>query len=202
MWQRQTCRELAQRQAQRTPNNAELSIDASPVSPEQLGLLITRIDDDTLSSKTAKELFKALWASTDVEASVDALIEQLGLKQMSDDGELTAIVTQVLADNPDQVAELKSGKDKVLGFLVGQVMKATGGKANPKQVNELIAQPVSSGNDATGRGNPPRPTHRAAVWPRVAFMHHGITPSVLMNKSLSQCVNVEIGSTVSTGAFM
>ena len=119
-------------------NNADLSINASPVTPEQLGLLITRIDDDTLSSKTAKELFKALWASTDKDASVDVLIEQLGLKQMSDDGELTAVVVQVLADNPNQVAELKSGKDKVLGFLVGQVMKATGGKANPKQVNELI----------------------------------------------------------------
>ena len=119
-------------------NNAELSIIASPVTPEQLGLLITRIDDDTLSSKTAKELFKALWASAGIDASVDVLIEQLGLKQMSDDGELTAIVVQVLADNPNQVAELKSGKDKVLGFLVGQVMKATGGKANPKQVNELI----------------------------------------------------------------
>ena len=83
-------------------------------------------------------MFKALWGSTDKDASVDVLIEQLGLKQMSDDGELTAVVVQVLADNPNQVAELKSGKDKVLGFLVGQVMKATGGKANPKQVNELI----------------------------------------------------------------
>ena len=85
-----------------------------------------------------KELFKALWAQADTESNVDTLIEQFGLKQMNDDGELSAIVSGVLEANPDQVAELKSGKDKVLGFLVGQVMKATGGKANPKQVNELI----------------------------------------------------------------
>ena len=119
-------------------NLAELNIDASPVSPEQLGHLITRLDDNTLSSKTAKELFKALWTSADANAEVDVLIEELGLKQMNDDGELAVIVNQVLEQNPDQVAELKAGKNKVLGFLVGQVMKATAGKANPKQVNELI----------------------------------------------------------------
>lgn len=119
-------------------NQAELNIDASPVSPEQLGYLITRLDDNTLSSKTAKELFKALWTSADANAEVDVLIEELGLKQMNDDGELAVIVNQVLEQNPDQVAELKAGKNKVLGFLVGQVMKATAGKANPKQVNELI----------------------------------------------------------------
>ena len=119
-------------------NNADLEIAASPVTAGQLGQLIQRIDDETLSSKTAKELFKALWAQADTESNVDALIEQLGLKQINDDGELSAIVSGVLEANPDQVAELKSGKDKVLGFLVGQVMKATGGKANPKQVNELI----------------------------------------------------------------
>ena len=119
-------------------NNADVEIAASPVSAEQLGQLIQRIDDDTLSSKTAKQLFKALWAQANAESNVDALIEQLGLKQMNDDGELSAVVSGVLEANPDQVAELRSGKDKVLGFLVGQVMKATGGKANPKQVNELI----------------------------------------------------------------
>ena len=119
-------------------NNADVEIAASPVSAEQLGQLIQRIDDDTLSSKTAKQLFKALWAQANAESNVDALIEQLGLKQMNDDGELSAVVSGVLEANPDQIAELRSGKDKVLGFLVGQVMKATGGKANPKQVNELI----------------------------------------------------------------
>ena len=119
-------------------NSADLEIAASPVTAEQLGQLIQRINDDTLSSKTAKELFKALWAQADTESNVDELIEQLGLKQMNDDGELSAVVASVLEANPEQVAELKSGKGKVLGFLVGQVMKATGGKANPKQVNELI----------------------------------------------------------------
>lgn len=119
-------------------NSADLEIASSPVSAAQMGRLIQRIDDDTLSSKTAKELFKALWAKADASADIDELIAHLGLKQMSDDGELSAIVKQVLESNPEQVAELKSGKDKVLGFLVGQVMKATGGKANPKHVNELI----------------------------------------------------------------
>ena len=119
-------------------NGADLEITGSPVSAAQLGQLIRRIDDETLSSKTAKELFKALWAKADAGTDVDELIGHLGLKQMSDDGELAVIVSKVLESNPDQVAELKAGKDKVLGFLVGQVMKATGGKANPKHVNELI----------------------------------------------------------------
>ena len=119
-------------------NSADIEIASSPVSAAQLGRLIQRIDDDTLSSKTAKELFKALWTKADASADIDELIGHLGLKQMSDDGELSAIVSQVLESNPEQVVELKSGKDKVLGFLVGQVMKATGGKANPKHVNELI----------------------------------------------------------------
>ena len=69
---------------------------------------------------------------------MDALIESLGLKQMSDTGELESIIEKILEENPDQVEQLRSGKDKVLGFFVGQVMKATQGKANPKQVNEII----------------------------------------------------------------
>ena len=69
---------------------------------------------------------------------MDELIDRLGLKQMSDSGELESIVSQIMADNPDQVAQLRNGKNKVLGFLVGQAMKATQGKANPQQVNELI----------------------------------------------------------------
>lgn len=117
-------------------NRSELAIDQSPVTPVQLGQVIARIDDDTLSSKTAKQLFEALWQQEGDD--VDALIESLGLKQMSDTGELEAIVKKILDDNPEQVEQLRSGKDKVLGFFVGQVMKATQGKANPKQVNELI----------------------------------------------------------------
>ncbi len=116
-------------------NKAELDISASPVNPDQLGALIQRIDDNTLSSKTAKQLFDALWQDA---GDVDELIDRLGLKQMSDSGELESIVSQIMADNPDQVAQLRNGKNKVLGFLVGQAMKATQGKANPQQVNELI----------------------------------------------------------------
>jgi len=116
-------------------NKNDLSIDASPVTAIQLGKLIQRLDDNTLSSKTAKTLFDALWSSA---GDVDELIESLGLKQMSDSGELEAIIDQLMADNPAQLEQLRSGKDKVLGFFVGQVMKQTQGKANPKQVNELI----------------------------------------------------------------
>ncbi len=103
----------------------------------QLAGLITRLKDDTLSSKTAKTLFEGLWAG---EGGVDEIIDARGLKQVSDTGELKAIVDRVVADNPDQVEQFRAGKDKVLGFLVGQVMKATQGKANPKQVNELLRE--------------------------------------------------------------
>ena len=116
-------------------NKNELAISASPVAPHQLGQLIRRLDDNTLSSKTAKTLFETLWTQG---GEVDALIDSLGLKQMSDTGELEAIVDQILSDNPAQLEQLRSGKDKVLGFFVGQVMKQTQGKANPQQVNELI----------------------------------------------------------------
>ncbi|MFU8816307.1 MAG: Asp-tRNA(Asn)/Glu-tRNA(Gln) amidotransferase GatCAB subunit B, partial [Pseudomonadales bacterium] len=116
-------------------NRAGLGIAASPVAPAQLAALIARLKDDTLSSKTAKVLYEALWAEP---GDVDQIIAERGLKQVSDSGALTAIVARVMADNPEQVAQLRAGKDKVLGFLVGQVMKATQGKANPKQVNELI----------------------------------------------------------------
>lgn len=133
-------------------NRHEVDISASPVSANALGALITRLDDDTLSSKTAKTLFEALWKDAAAEtepqaeqARVDGLIDTLGLKQMSDTGELEAIVDQVLADNPQQVEQLRSGKDKVLGFFVGQVMKLTQGKANPQQVNELIRKKVQQG---------------------------------------------------------
>ena len=121
-------------------NRQDLVITQSPVSPDQLGQIITRIDDETLSSKTAKQLFEALWQQEG--GDVDALIESLGLKQMSDTGELEGIIEKILADNPDQVEQLKSGKDKVLGFFVGQVMKATQGKANPKQVNDIIRSKI------------------------------------------------------------
>ena len=116
-------------------NRDHVDIGASPVHADQLGTLIQRLDDNTLSSKTAKTLFEALWADG---GEVDVLIESLGLKQMSDAGELQAIVDQVMADNPAQLEQLRGGKEKLLGFFVGQVMKLTQGKANPQQVNEMI----------------------------------------------------------------
>lgn len=116
-------------------NRDNSSVSDSPVSPRQMGQLIARLGDNTLSSKTAKTLFESLW---DQQGEVDELIESLGLSQMNDGDELAAIVDQIVADNPDQLEQLRNGKDKVLGFFVGQVMKATQGKANPKQVNELI----------------------------------------------------------------
>jgi len=117
-------------------NREDLAVAQSPVAASDLGRLIERLADNTLSSKTAKTLFDALWRGT--EGSVDELIDRLGLKQMNDAGALEAIVDEVLTANPDQLEQLRSGKEKVLGFFVGQVMKQTQGKANPAQVNEII----------------------------------------------------------------
>ncbi len=116
-------------------NRGATSITESPVTPAQLAALIVRLADDTLSSKTAKVLFEALWAR---EGEVDAIIDARGLRQVSDTGALEEIVARVVAENPEQAAQFRAGKNKVLGFFVGQVMKATEGKANPKQVNELL----------------------------------------------------------------
>ncbi len=116
-------------------NQAAIGIEQSPVDANRLGLLITRIDDNTISGKIAKEVFQAMWTS---ESSADEIIEQKGLRQISDTSELDAIVSKVVEENPKQVEQYLSGKDKVFGFFVGKVMQATKGKANPKQVNELL----------------------------------------------------------------
>jgi aspartyl-tRNA(Asn)/glutamyl-tRNA(Gln) amidotransferase subunit B len=116
-------------------NKAELDIAASPVSAVQLGALIVRIQDGTLSGKLAKQVFEGLWEGA---GEVDAIIEARGLKQMSDSGELEKIVDEVLAANPKSVEEFRAGKEKAFNALVGQVMKASKGKANPAQVNELL----------------------------------------------------------------
>ena len=118
-------------------NREDVTISEAPLGPEDLGALISRIKDDTISSKIAKTVFEALWQK---EGTVDEIIEARGLRQMSEPGELTAIVDDIIAGNPEQVAQFRAGKDKVLGFFVGQVMKATQGKANPKQVNELLRE--------------------------------------------------------------
>jgi len=116
-------------------NKAELDIAASPVSAARLGALIARIQDGTLSGKLAKQVFEGLWEGA---GEVDAIIDARGLRQMSDSGELEKIVDEVLAANPKSVEEFRSGKDKAFNALVGQVMKASRGKANPAQVNELL----------------------------------------------------------------
>ncbi len=116
-------------------NKAELDIAASPVSAAQLGALVNRIHDGTLSGKLAKQVFEGLWEGA---GEVDAIIEARGLKQMSDSGELEAIVDAVLAANQKSVEEFRAGKDKAFNALVGQVMKASRGRANPAQVNELL----------------------------------------------------------------
>lgn len=123
-------------------NRDDISPDEAPVTPQHLGDLIVRIKDDTISGKIAKAVFSAIWLG-DAE-TVDGYIESQGLKQVSDSSALEPIVDQIIADNPKQVEQFLAGKTKLLGFFVGQVMKQTGGKANPKQVNELVADRLKS----------------------------------------------------------
>jgi aspartyl-tRNA(Asn)/glutamyl-tRNA(Gln) amidotransferase subunit B len=117
--------------------NAEgRTIEASPVGAETLAALISRIADGTVSNNGARQVFDALWTGEGRE--VDALIEAKGLRQMSDSGELERILDEVLAANAKSVDEYRAGKEKAFNALVGQAMKATRGKANPSQVNELL----------------------------------------------------------------
>jgi len=117
-------------------NTEEIGMDAVKVSSEQLAALIGRISDGTISNNAAKQVFEALW--TGEGADVDAVIEAKGLKQMNDTGALEAIIDEVIAANPGNVEQYRAGKDKAFNALVGQVMKASKGKANPGQVNELL----------------------------------------------------------------
>ncbi len=110
--------------------------DVIRVSAENLAKLITRITDSTISNAGAKKVFFALWTGT--ESDVDKVIEQMGLKQVSDSGVIEKIVDEIIAANPAQVAEYRSGKDKVFGFFVGLAMKASKGKANPAQLNDVL----------------------------------------------------------------
>ncbi|MEM7220183.1 MAG: Asp-tRNA(Asn)/Glu-tRNA(Gln) amidotransferase subunit GatB [Pseudomonadota bacterium] len=122
-------------------NKSEQSLADCALPPASLGLVIERIEDGTLSSKTAKTVFELLWETP--EAGVDDIIESRGLKQVNDSAELGRIVAEVVAANPAQAEQFRAGKDKVLGFFVGQIMKATQGKANPQQVNELLRAALS-----------------------------------------------------------
>jgi aspartyl-tRNA(Asn)/glutamyl-tRNA(Gln) amidotransferase subunit B len=117
-------------------NSEEKTIEACPVSATQLGALIARIADNTISNNAAKQVLDVLWAGDG--ADVDPVIEAKGLKQMNDSGTLEKIVEEVIAANPDNVAQYRAGKDKAFNALVGQVMKASKGKANPTQANEML----------------------------------------------------------------
>ncbi len=117
-------------------NTEEIGMDAVKVSSEQLAALIGRIADGTISNNAAKQVFEALW--TGEGSDVDAVIDAKGLKQMNDTGALEAIIDEVIAANPGNVEQYRAGKDKAFNALVGQVMKASKGKANPGQVNELL----------------------------------------------------------------
>ena len=117
-------------------NKADQDISDSPVSAEMLAQLLSRIKDNTISGSIAKQVFEALWNGEG--ESADAVIESKGLKQITDTGAIEAIVDEVIAANPEQVEQFKAGKEKVLGFFVGQCMKASKGKANPGQLNQLI----------------------------------------------------------------
>ena len=132
-------------------NTSDSGFDHIPVSATQLGAVILRIHDNTISNNAAKDVFDALWndaaaSSTDKADAlqqVDAVIDAKGLKQMNDSGALEAIIDEVLAANPDNVAQYRAGKDKAFNALVGQAMKASKGKANPAQVNEMLKKKLS-----------------------------------------------------------
>ncbi len=121
-------------------NRDNLAIAAAPVPAAALARLLGRIQDGTISGKIAKEVFELMWAES---AEADAVIEAKGLKQITDTGAIEAAIEAVMAANPKQLAEYRSGKDKLFGFFVGQAMKATQGKANPAQLNELLKKKLA-----------------------------------------------------------
>jgi len=116
-------------------NKTGLDIADSPITPLMLAQLISRISDNTISGKIAKEVFEAMWQG---EGDADEVIEARGLKQITDSGAIESLIDEVIAANPDQVQQFRAGKEKVLGFFVGQVMKQSQGKANPGQVNAIL----------------------------------------------------------------
>ena len=118
-------------------NKHDIGISNSPVSPAMLGQLICRIQDKTVSGKIAKQVFATLWEG-ESDGDVDALIQSRGLTQITDTDAIAQAVNDVIAGFPDQAEQVRAGEEKVIGFLVGQVMKATSGKANPQAVNELL----------------------------------------------------------------
>ena len=116
-------------------NNENLSIKESKVSSNKLGQLIGRIEDGTISGKIAKDIFEKMWSSG---KEVDAIIKDESLEQVTDNKEIESMIDEVIESNPEQLQQYRSGKDRLFGFFVGQVMKASQGKANPRQVNDIL----------------------------------------------------------------
>ena len=121
-------------------NRDGIEIAAAPVTAAALAGLLTRIRDETISGKLAKEVFEAMWAE---RASADAIIDARGLRQISDTGAIERAIDEVMAASPKQLADYRAGKDKLFGYFVGQVMKSTGGKANPAAVNALLKRKLA-----------------------------------------------------------
>ncbi len=116
-------------------NKSDLEIQQSPVTPAMLAGLVQRIADNTISGKIAKQVFEAMWEE---EGNADDIIDARGLKQITDSGAIESLIDEIIAANPDQVEQFRAGKEKVLGFFVGQIMKQSKGKANPGQVNQML----------------------------------------------------------------
>jgi len=121
-------------------NFSGTDVAASPVTPERLVSLLKMVEKGTISLKVAREIFPELYGSG---KAPEQIVQEKGLTQVSDEGALDKIIGEVLSNNPAQVAQFKEGKQQVLGFLVGQVMKASGGKANPGKVNELLKRKLT-----------------------------------------------------------
>ncbi len=121
-------------------NKNNLDISESPIDPERLGTLVQRIADQTISGKIAKKVFEILWETPD---SVDDIIADQGLQQVTDLSAIEKIVDDIIAASPTQLADYRSGKDKLFGYFVGQVMKASGGKVNPQQLNDLLKKKLT-----------------------------------------------------------
>jgi len=122
-------------------NKASIEIDDSPVSAKMLAGLILRIGDNTISGKIAKQVFEAIWSG---EGTADEIIAARGLRQITDTDAIEGLIDEVIAANPDQVEQFRAGKEKVLGFFVGQIMKQSKGKANPGQVNQMLRDKLKS----------------------------------------------------------
>jgi aspartyl-tRNA(Asn)/glutamyl-tRNA(Gln) amidotransferase subunit B len=121
-------------------NKDGLEVGASRLSAAQLGGLLLRIVDNTISGKLAKEVFEVMWADA---SDADVVIEARGLKQITDSGAIEKLIDEIIAANPKQLADYRSGKDKLFGFFVGQAMKQSGGKANPALLNDLLKKKLA-----------------------------------------------------------